>query len=83
MEHDLKERLQAHITRYTGWKSVTVTLSDTALTVDCEAGCLLLYVFPNGVHAGKEVYGRLRNAGITQDLLTEINEMSTCQKKNA
>ena len=77
---DLKERLQKRVTRCTGWKRVTVNLSRTDLTVDCETGCLLHYVLPQGVHAGKEAYGRLRNIGITEDLLTEIDALSVSGK---
>lgn len=77
---DLKERLQKLVTRCTGWKSVTVNLSETDVTVDCETGRLLHYVLPKGMHAGREVYGRLRNVGITEDLLTEIDALSVSGK---
>lgn len=74
---ELETKIQTRVTRATGWKSVTVKLTKESLLVNASCGCLLSYTLPNGVHHGREVYGRIRNVGIDSDLLSEIHSLSS------
>lgn len=74
---ELETKIQARVTRATGWKSIVVSLTKESLLVNGECGCLLSYMLPKGMYPGKEVYGRIRNVGIDSDLLTEIHSVSS------
>lgn len=62
------ETVKAQVQRCTGWTDLSVYLKEGVLHVETKSQQLLVL----DVASGREIYGRMRNMGITVALLADI-----------